>query len=76
MIIKTNKKGIAFSLRALPGNRTEIKTEDETKLAVVGHNITRITSSWYMWVHEGDSLFNAFHYLEPFERRFIDKGEI
>jgi hypothetical protein len=53
---------------------TRIKSLDLGKEIVVKHSIQRISQGWYNWVMEGDSIQNAFPFLDASEREFLMTG--
>lgn len=72
---RVNKLGMKYYLEELNGiPRTRIKSVDLQKEITVDHSIQRMSQGWYEWTQEGESIQNAFPFLQPSEREFLMTG--
>lgn len=69
---RVNRIGLKFTLVEVDPYRTEIHLGD--KMIVVGHNIHKLSQSWYDWTMRGHFIQAAFMYLTMDEREFILSG--
>jgi hypothetical protein len=72
---RVNKQGMKYYLEELNGmQRTRVKSLDLKKEIVVDHSIQRMSQGWYEWTMEGESIQNAFPFLDASEREFLMTG--
>ena len=71
---RTNLQGRAFRLVQVfgPVAQTSIRTGDGQQI-IVNQFIRDIGEAWHLWVL-GAKIEDAFHFLTPEERAFLQKG--
>jgi hypothetical protein len=71
---RVNKMGMKYYLEELSTGNTRVKSLDLMKEIVVEHSIQRMSQGWYEWTMEGESIQDAFSFLDAGEREFLMTG--
>jgi hypothetical protein len=75
-MVRSNRHGLTFVLEPSPSGGTciELRLKSGTKKIIVASPIQEMNQGWYNWEHKGMFVQDAFHFLSPDEREFLQTG--